>query len=69
MSQTIHCPNCNILIDLDQIADARFHEKLHEQETRLKAEQEKQRESFEKEMETKTEEMRKKAQEYAEKKA
>ncbi|MDD2871120.1 MAG: DUF2130 domain-containing protein [Candidatus Gracilibacteria bacterium] len=69
MSQTIICPNCSTQIDLDKLADQKYSEKLREQETKLRDEQERQRLKFEKEMEDKTNEMRKKAQEYAEKKA
>lgn len=69
MSQTIICPNCNVEIDLDKIADHKYKEILKEQENKLKAEQEKQKEIFEKELEEKTIEMRKQAIEFAEKKA
>lgn len=69
MSQSIICPNCSTSIDLDKLADEKYSKLIKDQEIKLKAEQEKQRESFEKEMEEKTIEMRKKAQEFAEKKA
>jgi len=69
MSQTIVCPSCNTQIDLDKIADQKYSEIVKEQEIKLKAEQERQKEVFEKEIEEKTLEMRKKAQEFAEKKA
>ena len=69
MSQTLVCPNCSSKIDLDQISEKKFKEKLEEQESKLKEEQEKQRKLFEKELEEKTQDMRKKAQEFAEKKA
>ncbi len=80
MSQKIVCPNCNIEIDLDQLADKKYSEKLKDQEIKLKQEQEKLKLQFEnelekqklqseKEIEEKTIDMRKKAQEYAEKKA
>ena len=69
MSQTLVCPNCSSKIDLDQISEKKFREKLEEQELKLKEEQEKQRVLFEKELEEKTQDMRKKAQEFAEKKA
>ena len=69
MSQTITCPSCSTLIDLDKIADEKYSQLMKQQESKLKEEQQKQRAQFEKEMEDKTQEMRKKAQEFAEKKA
>ncbi len=69
MSQSIICPNCSTSIDLDKLADEKYSKLIKDQEVKLKAEQENQREAFEKEMEAKTVEMRKKAQEFAEKKA
>ena len=50
MSQTIICPNCSTNIDLDKIADAKFFDKLKEQELKLKKEQEEQRKSFDKQL-------------------
>jgi hypothetical protein len=69
MSQKIICPNCSVDIDLDKLADKKYSQLLQNQENKLKAEQEHQREIFEKEMEEKTKQMRKKAQVFAEKKA
>ena len=69
MSQTIVCPNCNVEIDLDKIANHKYDELLKNQEYKLKNEQEKQKAQFEKDLEEKTIEMRKKAGEFAEKKA
>ncbi|QFR38922.1 DUF2130 domain-containing protein [Candidatus Gracilibacteria bacterium 28_42_T64] len=69
MSQTIVCPNCNVEIDLDKIANHKYDELLKDQENKLKSEQEKQKAQFEKDLEEKTNEMRKKAGEFAERKA
>ena len=69
MSQKITCPNCNTLIDLDQIADRKYNELLKDQENKLQVQEEKQRKKFDEEMEKNTQEMRKKAQVFAEKKA
>lgn len=66
MSQTIICPNCNTSIDLDKIADAKFSDKLKEQELKLKKEQEEQRKSFDKQLEKEKIEMREKAKNFAE---
>lgn len=66
MSQSITCPNCKNVIDLEKLADEKYLEKLKAQEEKLKKEQEIQREKFEKEMEDKTKEMREKAKKFAE---
>lgn len=60
MSQTIICPECNAVIDLDKIADKKYNELLREQERKLKEQEQKQREAFEKEKEEQRQEMRKK---------
>ena len=66
MSQTIICPNCSTSIDLDKIADAKFSDKLKQQEIKLKLEQEEQRRAFDKQLENEKMEMREKAKKFAE---
>ena len=51
MSQKITCPNCNIEIDLDKIANHKYEELILEQEKKLKKEQENQKIEFEKALE------------------
>ncbi len=65
MSQTIICPNCKTVIDLDKLLEERFKHKLDEQKIALEQEQEKLRKEFEKTLEEKTLEMRQKALEFA----
>lgn len=69
MSQNIICPNCNTEIDLDKIANHKYEELILEQEKKLKAEQEKQKNKFEKQLEKEKEEMRIKAKKFAEEQA
>ena len=66
MSQTIICPNCEIKIDLDKIADQKYSTILKEQENKLKEQQEEQRKSFDKQLENEKIEMREKAKAFAE---
>ncbi len=68
MTQTITCPNCSTIIDLDEIANQKYTTLLKDQEQKLKQQQTKQKELFDKELEKEKEEMRKKAKQFAEKK-
>lgn len=69
MSQTIKCPNCSEIIDLDKLGEEKYKHMLEEQELKLKEQQNQREKDFEKTLEEKTVEMRKKAQEWAEQKA
>ena len=69
MSQTIKCPNCSEVIDLDKLGEEKYKHMLEEQELKLKEQQNQREKDFEKTLEEKTVEMRKKAQEWAEQKA
>lgn len=69
MSQTIKCPNCSEVIDLDKIGEEKYKHMLEEQELSLKKQQEEKEKEFEKTLEDKTNEMRKKAVEFAKEEA
>lgn len=69
MSQTIKCPNCSEIIDLDKIWEEKYKHMLEEQEMKLKKQQEQKEKEFEKTLEEKTAEMRKKAVEFAKEEA
>ncbi|MCP4523077.1 MAG: DUF2130 domain-containing protein [Candidatus Gracilibacteria bacterium] len=69
MSQTIKCPNCSEIIDLDKIGEEKYKHMLEEQELQLKKEQIAKEKEFEKTLEDKTNEMRKKAVEFAKEEA
>lgn len=65
MSQTIKCPNCSEIIDLDQLGEEKYKHMLDEQEANLKKQQDQKEKEFEKTLEEKTNQMRKKAVEFA----
>jgi len=69
MSQTIKCPNCSEIIDLDKLGEEKYKHMLEEQELSLKKQQEEKEKEFEKTLEDKTNEMRKKAVEFAKEEA
>lgn len=69
MSQTIKCPNCSEIIDLDKLGEEKYKHMLDEQEMKLQKQQAEKEKEFEKTLEEKTNEMRKKAVEFAKEEA
>lgn len=69
MSQTIKCPSCSEIIDLDKLGEEKYKHMLEEQESKLREQQIAKEKEFEKTLEEKTNEMRKKAVEFAKEEA